>query len=204
MNAVAVVSGRSEALESPRRDQGPFPDMTGRRMVVDMQGVMSPLAHRGDVIDVDFDVQQYQGEGIYLLRLEEGDCQFGWGWTGARRLMRQPDGLHVFDRAENGGWQWRRWPEQEQSKMRIFGRVHDIYRRDSPSSRPGIHVLGALANVGGDQSSGRVDLSAGAGRTVTVTGLEPWQVRSVAQLLLKPVKLEITVCAETCFGPGER
>lgn len=185
--------------------EGPFPEMAGRRMVVDHQGIMSPIAHQGDVIDVDFDVRAYQGEGIYLLRIDKDmETRTGWwGWTGARRLMRQPvDGLHIREAERDGGWKWHPWPEEQQAKTRIFGRVHDIYRRDSYDNRPGINVLGRLAGLGGEHASGQVAIDAGEGRTVTITGLQAFQVRQLTRLILEPVRLEITVRDETRWGPG--
>jgi hypothetical protein len=184
---------------------GPFPDMAGRRMVVDHQGIMSPLAHRGDVLDVDFDAHSYQGEGIYLMEVQLGDelTAAGWNrWTGARRLMRQADGLHIRETVRTGGWTWQPWPQAQQARTRIFGRVHDVYRRDTCDNRPGVNILGRLVALGGEHGNGRVDIAAGDGRTITITGLESYQVHQLAKLLMEPVAFEITVCAETRYGPG--
>ena len=52
-----------EAIPLPQ----PFSYGSGRHLVVDHDNLAWPEADKGDILDIDFDVREYRGEGLYLL-----------------------------------------------------------------------------------------------------------------------------------------
>lgn len=176
----------------------PFDRVSGRHLVVDHQNLAWPEADSGDILDIDFDVREYRGEGRYLLHHEPpageivgapGRWPFSSRWTAVQSIHRNNGGFERFVHHENRGWH--QIPPEEWERLNVLGRVHGIYNRRERHDRPGVLEVGRVTAMGEADGGAYVHLQIEAGRTLTISGLQQWQVRQLATLLTHGMRLEL-------------
>lgn len=177
----------------------PFGLGAGRHLVVDNDGLAWPEADDGDILDIDFDVREYRGEGHYLLHHNPppdevvgppGCFPFSSRWTEVQNIHRSNG---RFERLEHndGRSGWRPIPADEWDRIQVLGKVHGIYNRRGRASRPVMLEVGRVTNIGEAEGIGHVELQPEPGRIITITGLLEWQVRMLSKLVTREMRLEL-------------
>lgn len=192
IQAVAIIDGEPE--------RSAFGHAAGRHLVVDHNNLAWPESDSGDILDIDFDVREYRGEGQYLVQHvpPSGDivgvlnrAPYTSGWTAVVHLMRGSNGLEIFHSGMEGRC-WREIPPDELARYRFLGRVHGIYRRSDIGRIPHLNFVGKVAGVGeAPDGTACIQFKPGEGRVITVSGLTDDEARRVAKLMLSPARLEI-------------
>lgn len=178
----------------------PFAHGSGRHLVVDHENLAWPEADKGDILDIDFDVREYHGEGRYLLHHEppEGEVvglpgcfPFASRWTAVQRIHRNNGAFERFGHSSSAGRGWRPIPPDEWDRIQILGKVCGIYNNREKGDRPGVLEVGRVTAMGENQAGVYVHLQPEAGRTITITGLQEWQARALSRLITREMRLEL-------------
>lgn len=193
-------AARRAIVEVATPERAAFGHAAGRHLVVDDENLAWPEADSGDILDIDFDVREYRGEGQYLVQHvapsdevvgAPGRFPFSSGWTKVVRLART--GLHSgidMLEADGRGMEWRAVPPEKFARFKFLGLVHGIYCR--AGRKPYLDFVGKVTGIGeAPDGSALVQFCPGDGRTITVTGLEDDEARRVRDLMLRPARLEI-------------
>ena len=176
----------------------PFEFAAGRHLVVDHEGLAYPEADRGDVLDIDFDVREYRGEGHYLVHHSAPDGEvvgapgcppFTSRYTEVQHINRGNGHFERFVRGD--GSSWRAIHSDEWARIQILGKVHGIYNRRDRHDRPGVLEVGRVTSIGEAEAGAYIHLQADAGRTITITGLQEWQVRLLSSLITRDMRMEL-------------
>lgn len=180
----------------------PFEFGSGRHLVVDNNNLAWPECDRGDILDIDFDVHEYRGEGHYLVQhvppADEvvgppGCFPFSTGWTKVVRLGRYgpTPGVAILESGINGR-EWRTVSQEQWERFRFMGRVKGLYCRRDRGRTNNLDVVGRVSAIGeAADGSAFIQFQPGEGRTITVSGLTDDEARRVAELMLSPARLEI-------------
>lgn len=176
----------------------PFGFCVGRHLVVDNDSLAWPEADKGDILDIDFDVREYRGEGHYLLHHSPppdevvgppGRWPFSSRWTEVQRIHRNSGFFERFQHEDGRGWT----PIQpdEWGRIQVLGRVHGIYNRRGRCASPGMLEVGRVTAIGQGDGGAYVHLQPEPGRTIAIDGLLDWQVRLLSGLITKNIRLEL-------------
>ncbi|WCM88808.1 hypothetical protein [Acidovorax sp. NCPPB 3576] len=176
----------------------PFGYGAGRHLVVDHENLAWPEADKGDVLDIDFDVREYRGEGRYLLHHSPpagevvgapGCWPFSSRWTCVQEIHRSNGQFERFVHGESRGW--KPIPTEEWERIQILGKVHGIYNRRERYDRPGVLEVGRVTGIGEAEGGAYIHLQPEAGRTITISGLTEWQVRTLSGLVARDMRMEL-------------
>lgn len=193
--AVAIIDGEPE--------RSAFGHAAGRHLVVDNNNLAWPEADSGDILDIDFDVREYRGEGQYLVQhvpptdeiVGMPRAPYSSGWTAvrhfARHSLREGSDIEVFEQGVDGR-AWRHVPAAELARYRFLGRVHGIYCRSGRGLNPHLNFVGKVSGIGEAQDgTAFVQFQPGEGRVITVSGLNDDEARRAARLMFSASRLEI-------------
>lgn len=208
MSAVIDKPSRAQARRqaAPAIDQplaAPFGLAGGRHFVENTDGYAWPLCDHRDVLDIDFDVREYRGEGMYLLHRPApasevvgapGRFPFSSSWTGIRCMSGS--GTSSSRRAmldlSAAGQQWRDIDSDEWAQTKVLAKVHNIYRR-ATGGEPSTGFVGHVSGIGqADDGSAMVQFKPEPGRLLTLSGLTDDEARRMAPMLMKLARLEVT------------
>lgn len=98
--------------------------MFGRHLLQVHTCLLPGELEAGDVIQVDFDVQQVREDGIYLLRRTDAD---GHQWFGARWFHASLAGLMIREGSE-GSQRWQKVTPDLFDRFIVCGMVRDVYK----------------------------------------------------------------------------
>jgi hypothetical protein len=191
--ATSVV--RTSEPDSPK-----FGFAAGRHLVVDHQGVAWPTGNVGDILDIDFDCRKYDGEGDYLIEMNENadgvitSPGFPTRWTCVRTFgFAGQFELSIREPALIGGWEWKPFTAAMKARTTFLGKLHDVYRSSRGNRQQGIKFVGKLCAIGehGDGAE-YAEFQHQDGRKLVLNGLTDTETRKLAPMMSGPAKLEIS------------
>ncbi len=171
----------------------PFPHASGRHIVQDHLGLGWPEWSRGDIIEVDFDITSYRGEGLYILdSFDPNAPKWMQRFQCARYLSKAgKDNLQIRERTEDG-WAWAPLTAERLAITKFIGRVARVYR-DVTTWRPGLRADGVVSGMStvGDGTT-QLQLTNNEGPTITIGGVRTDLAKQcLAPLLGQRVKLTL-------------
>jgi len=138
MNALAIPN--AVMLRGPLPAASPVESLTIPEQLAHMSGIAMlqihatlywPVINAGDVLRVDFDRRGIEGDGLYLLAMDDarpGEAPYSRRWFGARRFQKMPSGLYICEETPRDGQQWVRATPSMVSRFTVFGLVLDVYK----------------------------------------------------------------------------
>lgn len=188
----------------PQAEAQPSPGgfASGRHLVQDHDCLAWPHADRGDVLDIDFDVREYRGEGFYLLQHSApadevsgaaGCFPFSTAYLGVRLIRKgAPGQMQMNQVASVEAPGMRNVPADEWERTTVLGQVKNIYRRHVPGCADGLFLVGQLVTVGdSEDGSACLQFRHKEGRTINVSGLTTDEARRLAPHFMKTMRLEV-------------
>lgn len=206
----AVMTRPRKAVKAPARPTETIPQdearaapgghASGVHLVKDSERLAWPYADRDDVLEINFDVREYCGEGFYLIhhRAPPGEVTgppgcfpFTSAYSGVRNLHRRNGQIEVLE-ASTEGREWRPFTADEWARTTVHGYVKNIYRRHVVGCAEGLFLVGQLAAVGEQEDgSAFAQFRHSKDRTITVSGLTPEEARALSPHFLNTMRLEL-------------
>lgn len=198
--AVKAPACAVEAIPQAEAKTAPGGHASGIHLVKDTERLAWPYADRDDVLENDFDVREYQGEGFYLIHRRApagevvgplGRFPFTTAFTGVRNLHRRNGQLEAH-LATAEGREWKPIPPDEWARTTVHGYVRNIYRRHVVGCADGLFLVGQLAAVGEQEDgSAFAQFRHSKDRTITVSGFTPEEARALTPHFLNAMRLEL-------------
>lgn len=199
-----AAAGRVRAIEPVSVEQArpaPGGHASGIHLVQDFEHLAWPYADKGDVLEIDFDVREYKGEGFYLLQHQApadevtgppGRFPFTSAYVGVRNLHRNGKGqMEMLQRTAEGS-EWKVVQPEAWARTTVHGYVKNIYRRHIPGCAQGLFLVGQLSAVGDhDDGSASAQFRHSKDRTITVSGLTPEEARRLSPHFMNTIRLEL-------------